>query len=229
MSLSEKDPGEMTREELVEYCYSLEALLESQNEMRSAENVSKLKEFFGLTPKEAAMLAALADGRIYTKEHLLMELYSGRDEPEIKIIDVFVCKLRAKVSQFGIEVQTVWGTGYKLANPELLEKVLAGEELAAVEHPPEVPPRQAGTKPNRYGGYQAEAARWLSQQPVDQHGRITFFPRDLAKVLNVFRAGSSIVRGLERGGYLTVVRPAGPRGGLPWIVALTDKGREALA
>ena len=51
---------------------------------------------------------------------LLNHLYGGRDEPELRIIDVFVCKLRKKLAQAtGGEhyIETVWGRGYRLREP----------------------------------------------------------------------------------------------------------------
>jgi two-component system cell cycle response regulator CtrA len=52
----------------------------------------------------------------------LDHLYGGIDEPELKIIDVFICKLRKKIAaatggQHYIE--TVWGRGYVLKDPEV--------------------------------------------------------------------------------------------------------------
>ncbi|MAB46471.1 MAG: DNA-binding response regulator, partial [Sphingomonadaceae bacterium] len=47
-------------------------------------------------------------------------LYGGMDEPELKIIDVFICKLRKKLSHAcGGEnyIETVWGRGYVLRDP----------------------------------------------------------------------------------------------------------------
>jgi DNA-binding winged helix-turn-helix (wHTH) protein len=55
-----------------------------------------------------------------TKEMLLNHLYGGMDEPELKIIDVFVCKLRKKLAQAtGGEhyIETVWGRGHRLRDP----------------------------------------------------------------------------------------------------------------
>jgi two-component system cell cycle response regulator CtrA len=55
-----------------------------------------------------------------TKEMFLNNLYGGRDEPEIKIIDVFICKLRKKLANvsFGKNyIETVWGRGYVLQQP----------------------------------------------------------------------------------------------------------------
>lgn len=72
-----------------------------------------------LTCKEYDLLEALAlqKGRMLTKETILNKLYGGRDEPGAKIIDVFVCKLRRKLSDaLGAEspVRTIWGRGYVL-------------------------------------------------------------------------------------------------------------------
>jgi two-component system cell cycle response regulator CtrA len=80
-----------------------------------------------LTGKEYGMLELLSlrKGSAITKESFMSHLYGGRDEPEMKIIDVFVCKLRRKltkasggehvVHQF---IETVWGRGYVLRDPK---------------------------------------------------------------------------------------------------------------
>ncbi|WP_295497837.1 response regulator transcription factor CtrA [Sphingorhabdus sp. EL138] len=72
-----------------------------------------------LTGKEYAMLELLSlrKGTTLTKEMFLNHLYGGRDEPEWKIIDVFICKLRKKLAlASGGEnyIETVWGRGYVL-------------------------------------------------------------------------------------------------------------------
>jgi two-component system cell cycle response regulator CtrA len=70
-----------------------------------------------LTGKEYQMLELLAlrKGTTLTKEMFLSHLYGGMDEPEIKIIDVFICKLRKKLAgaSGGKDyIETVWGRGY---------------------------------------------------------------------------------------------------------------------
>uniref|UniRef100_UPI00226BB06E response regulator transcription factor n=1 Tax=Methylobacterium sp. GC_Met_2 TaxID=2937376 RepID=UPI00226BB06E len=70
-----------------------------------------------LTTKEYQLLELLAlrKGSTITKEMFLNHLYGGLDEPELKIIDVFVCKLRKKLataSQGKNYIETVWGRGY---------------------------------------------------------------------------------------------------------------------
>ena len=76
-----------------------------------------------LTGKEYAMLELLSlrKGTTLTKEMFLNHLYGGMDEPELKIIDVFICKLRKKLSlACGGDnyIETVWGRGYVLREPE---------------------------------------------------------------------------------------------------------------
>src|SRR6056300_594505 len=76
-----------------------------------------------LTGKEYQMLELLSlrKGTTLTKEMFLNHLYGGMDEPELKIIDVFICKLRKKLSeatQGDNYIETVWGRGYVLRDPE---------------------------------------------------------------------------------------------------------------
>jgi two-component system, cell cycle response regulator CtrA len=62
-------------------------------------------------------LLSLRKGTTITKEMFLDHLYGGMDEPELKIIDVFVCKLRKKLAQATggtHHIETIWGRGYVL-------------------------------------------------------------------------------------------------------------------
>ncbi len=66
-----------------------------------------------LTKKEAdTLMAVMGSERVCTKDYLLTYLYGGRDEPELKIVDVFVCKLRHKLGEHARAIQTSWGRGY---------------------------------------------------------------------------------------------------------------------
>jgi two-component system cell cycle response regulator CtrA len=71
-----------------------------------------------LTGKEYGILELLLlrKGTVLSKETFLNHLYGGLDEPEIKIIDVFVCKLRKKLSVGGAGdlITTIWGRGYMI-------------------------------------------------------------------------------------------------------------------
>ncbi|RFD19958.1 DNA-binding response regulator [Komagataeibacter melaceti] len=71
-----------------------------------------------LTGKEYVILELLLlrKGMVLTKDAFLNHLYGGMDEPEMKIIDVFICKLRKKLQLAGAGqlISTVWGQGYVL-------------------------------------------------------------------------------------------------------------------
>ncbi|MBO5997994.1 MAG: response regulator transcription factor [Alphaproteobacteria bacterium] len=107
----------------------------SQGHSRSVLNVGKLEinldsktvsvggEVVHLTGKEFAILELLAlrQGTTLNKEQFLNHLYGGMDEPEVKIIDVFICKLRKKLQEAtgGDDyIGTIWGRGYLLQAPE---------------------------------------------------------------------------------------------------------------
>ncbi len=87
-----------------------------------AKTVDVNKQRVHLTGKEYQMLELLSlrKGTTLTKEMFLNQLYGGMDEPELKIIDVFICKLRKKLANAtGGEhyIETVWGRGYVLRDP----------------------------------------------------------------------------------------------------------------
>jgi two-component system, cell cycle response regulator CtrA len=83
-----------------------------------------------VTGKEYSILELLSlrKGTTLTKEMFLDHLYGGMDEPELKIIDVFICKLRKKLanaSQGKNYIETVWGRGYVLREPVETEERIA--------------------------------------------------------------------------------------------------------
>jgi two-component system cell cycle response regulator CtrA len=92
-----------------------------------------------LTGKEFSVLEALVvrKGVVLTKEMLLNQLYGGIDEPEMKIIDVFVCKLRKKLEEAGVHdmISTVWGRGYRIHEPDTARH----DELSCIPTPQGVP------------------------------------------------------------------------------------------
>ena len=87
-----------------------------------------------LTGKEYGILELLSlrKGTTLTKEMVLNHLYGGMHEPEVKIIDVFVCKLRHKLKAAtggDSYIETVWGRGYVLRDPSE-EGAVASKEAA---------------------------------------------------------------------------------------------------
>lgn len=76
-------------------------------------------KFVAVPGSEIMLLQRLVEvfPRVLSKEAAMEWLYQMRPdkEPEIKIIDVFVCKLRKKLEAIGVRIDTVWGKGYVLA------------------------------------------------------------------------------------------------------------------
>lgn len=102
------------------------AALEEDNE-RLRERVQTLEDALGITPfltpvewrltgSETRLFGHLLARDVATKASIMSALYEPgvNDEPEIKIVDVFVCKLRKKLAPFGIEIATLWGMGYRM-------------------------------------------------------------------------------------------------------------------
>lgn len=85
---------------------------------------------WGLTQNESRLIGALLERELLTKDAAMAALYRdrGMDEPDVKIVDVFICKARKKLKPFGIEITTVWGVGYFM-RPEC--KTAARQQIEA--------------------------------------------------------------------------------------------------
>jgi hypothetical protein len=108
--------------------------------------IEELERLLGMHPTWSArsrrrqaclcIVAALArrPGRlVFTKENILDLLYAGMpNQPDMKIIDVFICKARAKLTPLGIELTTIWGRGYMMdaANRLKLTELVERASLA---------------------------------------------------------------------------------------------------
>jgi two-component system cell cycle response regulator CtrA len=100
-------------------------MLEAENELLR-EQVRRLEQAltgvryvpfeWGLTTSEALVVGVLVNREIATKDAIMAALYRdmSRDEAEIKIVDVFICKVRRKLKPFAVTIETVWGVGYRL-------------------------------------------------------------------------------------------------------------------
>ena len=87
---------------------------------------------FGFTGAEARVFGVLMRRDIATKEMVMHGLYADRadNDVEIKIVDVFICKMRKKLKSFAIPIDTVWGQGYRLTSSakEKVRAIIASED-----------------------------------------------------------------------------------------------------
>lgn len=80
---------------------------------------------YGLTPTESLLYGLLSKARVLSKDRAFVALYGHLDEPPgEKIIDVLICKVRGKLAKHGLQVENVWGVGYRLVT-------VGGEKVAA--------------------------------------------------------------------------------------------------
>ena len=99
----------------------------------AAREVSVEGRPVALTSKEYAILELLVlrRGAVLSKENFLDHLYGGIDEPDAKIIDVFICKLRKKLAAAGADnlIGTVWGRGYIVRDQQMQRAPVASSRL----------------------------------------------------------------------------------------------------
>jgi two-component system cell cycle response regulator CtrA len=104
------------------------------------KNIFANGRLLDLTGKEYDILEflLLRNGSTVTKAHFLNRLYPNTmDEPEAKIIDVFIHKLRRKLEMVlgrsGRDyISTVWGRGYSLKEPTTQSNVPSSENVISM-------------------------------------------------------------------------------------------------
>ena len=238
-----------TPEELRSYIYELEHLLDAVAE--PADAAAMLKSAFpAMTPKLAAMLAILSDGRIHSKENMLARLYAGQadDPPELKIVDVFLCKLRRAVAPFGIAITTHWAAGMQImaGREAVADAMRTGEAPPRADtassgprigKPPHVAPvRRDLTAADQALKFVATRTK-ISLNTEDAGGktylaggekasRIEVSSRQFAAEAATTVPFATVVRRLEELGYLTVhAAPGhGKRRFNAWSLAMTAEG-----
>jgi hypothetical protein len=186
---------------------------------RSAETAFAAR--WGLTGTEAKVLSHLFQkkGGLATKESTMDALYSGSaDEPEIKIVDVFICKMRKKIGADRIE--TSWGRGYRLTPLGVEEcAALLGLSLDQIERVPDepAPPRRP-----REMSVGLRVLRAMQDKPKTIHQIAVLMESDGHKT-------HSRIHYLRKNGYVRVADSRKtPSGGQPTNFYGLTKAGEAL-
>lgn len=160
--------------------------------MRSRDNFAAYQARWALTPTECLILDTLYTrrGRVTTKQAVMDSLYQqSADEPEIKIIDVYICKIRGKVGRGNI--LTCWGNGYQLG-PDFVGEVdaLLAADLSDIEP---VGPREASL---RHTGISRMARAALTNGPLTA--------RQAGERLHVSGSRASVILNTQvKGGFVT--------------------------
>lgn len=75
----------------------------------------KLPNEFGLTPTEMQCVGAIVRRGILNQEAIFTAIYGSRPEcqqPDVKIIDVYLCRVRRKLAPKGFELKNSFSVGY---------------------------------------------------------------------------------------------------------------------
>lgn len=109
-ALNLREENEMLREEVRQLRQRLGLLATDDPKILS------MRQVFGVTRQRALLLAALLAVPVGRREHLLEAMSAGWSrDPDIKLVDVVICKLRRELEPFDLFIETVWGDGYRLA------------------------------------------------------------------------------------------------------------------
>lgn len=217
------DVERLGKAELLSYIADLEHHVQLGRENVSFDAEANICAAFKATPKEGAVLLHLADGRVHSKESILNALYFDPDEAaEPKIIDVYVCKLRRKLSGSGVSIVTHWGIGYQIEGADVLKRVIAGEPIEWNDEEREAPAvgRPAGVAAARNGEVRDMALLYLHTL-ADENGVVEVSSRALCVATKGRRQGGDMIQSLTRSGRLEVLRK--PRKGGVWKLRLVEK------
>lgn len=204
-----------SKSDLIDHIYHLENKLQVYDEAGRDDAIIKVGQLFRTTGKESALLVAMADGRIHTKDNLIQMIYIERPDeaPEMKIIDVFVCKLRKKVARWGIQILTAWGRGYYIADVEKLKAYIAGAPLELDETPP-APAPVFGLDHSEHEdtGANLIAVFTAIKEIVGDNakGRASFTSRSITAKAGIKTKVAPYISKLHKQGYIRIVKRPDP-------------------
>lgn len=123
------DPENMTKDALISLVYDLQSQVETLLESQADNQVMEIQGKFKMTVTESRILSSLMDGRPHSKDSIFNAVWFDRmlDPPEMKIVDVMICKVRKKLFAYGVEIETIWGSGYCLTNRDRVIAALNGD------------------------------------------------------------------------------------------------------
>lgn len=116
-----------SRDRLIEHVEELEWLLESI--LPEDVEIQRVRDAFAISKQRAAILVALASGRVITNQHLALTIGRFEEELAYGTIKAQICNLRKLVTRFGVRINLIWGVGYQLDadSVPLVQSILNGE------------------------------------------------------------------------------------------------------
>jgi len=232
------DLDRASRDDLIDYICNLESELTAWRGDDFSRPIYNISGVFGTTMQESTLLYALRSGRVFSKESLLTIMYSDRadDAPELKIIDVYVCKIRAKIAAYGVEIATIWGVGYQLSGDNVvkLERIMETGKAPALTNVQVAKPVSKRVGQFGYRSVITQPIQCLliiGEMAATEAGIISISAHDFAQKVQHRASLGNIARRLEKKGFLEVVfaRKCGGGASVPWKVKITPAGKNQIA
>lgn len=116
-----------SRDRLIEHVEELEWLLESI--LPEDVEIQRVRDAFAISKQRAAILVALASGRVITNQHLALTIGRFEEELAYGTIKAQIHFLRKLTERFGVRINLIWGVGYQLDADSLplVQSVIRGE------------------------------------------------------------------------------------------------------
>lgn len=204
---------------MLKYIEDLEHALMLDKEDVDLHAEAHVTSMFKTTRKESELLIFLSDGRVHSKQSIHSTLYFNPDyAAEMKIVDVFICKLRRKLRGSGITIRTHWGIGYQVEGADLLKTVMNGGTIEWNETERSTA-KIFGQPPAPHGLVRDAALKYLSDLADDQ-GIASTTSRALSSAINMLRPGSQMIHNLSQTGRIKIVKKPATKGGI-WKLRLT--------
>lgn len=210
--------------ELMRYINQLEHVLGAHLTDAGADAKVNLMRQFDLTSKEADILVLLSDGRAHSKDGTLSVVYSDRtdDLPGVKIVDVWVCKIRQKLAGTAIVIETRWGLGYVVPDVGPLKRAMAGETLPRGSAPVvALRARKHGDRTPTRRGQRLDEAMAALRKMADAKGVVRCTAAAVSQACGLKVYGGDMIRRLEEKDLVKVIEAARRGGhGSTWVLRL---------
>lgn len=206
-----------TKEKLIGKIFDLESAVQSLKRINDLDKTALLASAFGLSPLEARVVAVLSSGRIVTQRGLVEAIYFDRSQPDDdRIITSFISKVRAKLLPYGVNIETIHGTGRRMHNASIVQAAMSGDRVSAVVDA-ELPAPVARQK---WKTILSEIKRI-----ADRRGIAEFKTSHMIDVSGLAGGLKPVIMVFEREGVLKIIqRPTRKDPKRHWKVALKGRG-----
>ena len=201
-----------SKTDLISEIYNLQHKLQIYEADNKDDPIADIRRILGIPRRPASLLLSLMDGRIHTKENILQIIYMDRPDeaPESKIVDVFVCKIRKKVKPWGVRIETIWGSGYRLVDVDRLKDYLAGKPLEFVPVQEPVPVIGIDHSKHVDTGANLKAVFTVIREIAGKTTRATFTSRTLTSKSGIKVKVQPYITKLHKQGYIRIVKRPDP-------------------